>query len=174
MAHPSSTASEQRPVRINCARYTPIVDGCRKTLLLFSAWFKPRDKDILGKPVSVGVWYFWNFWCRLFSFFCPCNLSQNEPFHWCMIAWYPPKWVSCLLIVLIPVWFYSGCHVLIFCNYNNVCIITLLFSILFFLYSCMALLLILDPDPMGWITIVPLSVPDTKMRLGSRTKTARL
>lgn len=53
MAHPSSTASEQRPVRINCARYTPIVDGCRKTLLLFSAWFKPRDKDILGKPVTV-------------------------------------------------------------------------------------------------------------------------
>ena len=56
MAHPDCTTSEQRPVRINFfARHTAIMDGCRKTFLLFSAsWFKPhRDKDILGKPVTV-------------------------------------------------------------------------------------------------------------------------
>ena len=89
MAHPDCTTSEQHPVRINFfARHTAIVDGCRKTYLLFSAsWFKPhRDKDILGKPVTV-----WE--CDIFEIsgvdcfcFCPCNLPQKELFHWLMIS----------------------------------------------------------------------------------------
>ena len=92
MAHPDCT-TEQCPVQINYfARHTAIVDGYRKTFLLFSAsWFKPHRDRHLRKT-------------RLFLLFAHVTYHHKNHFT----DWYPPKWVSSFCLSLnrfsIPVW----------------------------------------------------------------------